>query len=74
MSRRAKYATKHTCINCGQDFKVKRNQANRNADIRYCGDCKKSWSRNEYFGQKEGGPPGRISKFSKSGKVSIMAD
>lgn len=42
MSRRAKYATNHTCINCGQDFKVKRNQANRNADIRYCGACKKS--------------------------------
>ena len=74
MIRRTKYSTKHTCINCGQDFSVKRNQANRNADIRYCGACKKSWSRNEYFGQKEGGAPKRISKFSASGTVSIMAD
>ncbi len=29
-----------TCLNCGEPFKVKRNYANRNADIRYCVKCK----------------------------------
>lgn len=69
--RRKNPVTNHTCLNCDKPFSVKRNIANRFADIRYCGECKEAWHRNEYGGKRDGSAR-RNSR--KSGTVSARAD
>ena len=73
MSRSKTERTKHRC-SCGNEFFVRRNYANRNADIRYCNACKEAVEREQYGSNRVGGAPKRISKFNTSGKISIMAD
>ena len=63
------------CLNCRASFVVMRDFSNRNAHIRYCVKCKKAGGKTDYRPNRhKAGLPRKISKFSSSGKVSIMAD
>lgn len=63
------------CLNCRATFVIMRDFKNRNAVIRYCDQCKKAEGASDYRPNRHNsGLPRKISKFSKSGKVSIMAD
>ncbi len=76
MNPPSKEREKGRCLECGAPFVIERSFTNRNAKIRYCNDCK-AVARREQYDDKQGqggGKPKRISKFSKSGKVSITAD
>ena len=64
--------TTHQCMSCPQEFTVQRSLENRNAVIRYCLECKRTRGRDVRPSDRSGAPS-RISKFSASGTVSIMA-
>ena len=64
--------TTHQCRNCPHQFTVLRSFANRNAVIRYCFECKRARDR-DLRPSDRSGAASRISKFSTSGTVSIMA-